>query len=125
VRFLLLGAPPDSNFRKINHIVVELGNLSVSRLTPSESGTGNWRAIETTEGERDKSTSSSFAPEERPESLMFRERSKALLLLLLDISIHHYCGDAKHTSAHRDSRLFQAFGKLLEAHPLGVYPEWF
>lgn len=80
-----LEAALDSNFRSSSHKVVVLGNLSVSRLlgTPWASESGNCRATETTEGERESRTNSSFAPEESPESRKVREMSTCLLLFLL------------------------------------------
>ena len=73
----------------MSHRVVVLENLSVSRLfgAPWASESGSCRATETTEGERESWISSSFAPDERPESLMVRERSTCLLLFLESISL--------------------------------------
>ena len=72
-----------------------LGNLSVSRLLgmPWASESGSWRATETTEGERERRTSSSFAPEESPESRIVREMSTCLLLFLLAKGIS--CGSRR------------------------------
>jgi len=69
-----------SNFRSTSHNVVVLGNLSVNLVLPSDSG--NCKATETTEAERESWTSSSFAPEERPDKRNVRERSTILLLCL-------------------------------------------
>ena len=74
----------DSNFRRISHSVVLLGNLSVN-LPPGtlfESDSGSCRATATAEGVREATTSSSFAPEERPVCRNVRERSTGLLLFL-------------------------------------------
>jgi len=63
---------------------VSLGTLSVSRPpgTPDAKASGIWRATETTEGDREATTSSSFAPVVRPVCLKVRERSTGLLACL-------------------------------------------
>ena len=88
VKFLCGPAFPDasdSNFRSISHKDVELGNLSVRRWfgIPCHSA-GSCNATETAEADRDSTTSSSFAPAERPECRRLRERSRDLLLFLFD-----------------------------------------
>lgn len=77
-------ATPASNFRSISHSVVELGNLSVNLAlgTPCVSESGSCRATETTPADFESWTSSSFAPEERPDSRIVRERSMSFLLFL-------------------------------------------
>ena len=74
----------DSNFRRISHNELLLGNLWVSRcvVVPAVSGSGSCRATETAVGERECRMSSSLAPDERPESRIFRDRSRDLLLYL-------------------------------------------
>lgn len=71
----------DSNVRRISHNEVSLGNLWVSRwvTVPGVSDSGSCRATETAVGDRDCWTSSSLAPDERPESRMVRDRSRGLL----------------------------------------------
>lgn len=74
----------DSNFRRISHNEVLLGNLWVSRcvVVPDVSGSGSCRATETAVGERECRASSSLAPDERPESRIVRDKSRGLLLCL-------------------------------------------
>ena len=68
----------------MSHKDVVLGNLSVRRWfgTPCASVSGSCNATETADADRDSTTSSSFAPDGRPESRMVRERSRDLLLFL-------------------------------------------
>lgn len=49
---------------------------------PGVSDSGSCRATETAVGDRDCRTSSSLAPDERPESRIVRDRSRDLLLCL-------------------------------------------
>lgn len=70
----------------MSHKDVVLGNLSVRRWfgIPCASESGSCNATETADADRDSTTSSSFAPDERLESRMVRERSRDLLLFLFD-----------------------------------------
>lgn len=84
-RFVTLSPPiSDSNVRRISHKDVLLGNLWVNRCVavPGVSDSGSCRATETAVGDRDCRTSSSLAPDERPESRIVRDRSRDLLLCL-------------------------------------------
>ena len=64
----------------MSHKEVVLGNLSVRRwlVVPWASESGSCRATETADGERDNTTNSNFAPEERPDSRIVRDRSSDL-----------------------------------------------
>ena len=62
--------------------MVVVGNFPVSLVEEPDSESGSCRATEITEGERDRMTSCSLAPDDRPKSRMGCERSRVLLLLL-------------------------------------------
>ncbi len=73
---------PDSNLLNNSHNVVVLDTLSVNRVgLPSDSG--SCKATDTTDGDLERTTSWSLAPEESPESLKGCDRSRFLLLLLI------------------------------------------
>lgn len=74
---------PDSKCLSNSHNVVVLGNFPVSLFVAPDSESGSCRATETAEGDRDRRTTCSFAPDDRPESRMGCERSRVLLLLFL------------------------------------------
>lgn len=79
---------PDSKRLSNSHIVVVLGNFWVSLFEAPDSESGSCRATETTEGERDRTTACSLAPEDKPESLTGWERSRVLSLLFLLAKAH-------------------------------------
>ena len=62
--------------------MVVAGNFPVILFKAPLSVSGSCRATETTEGERDRTTSCNLAPEDKPESRMGCERSRVLLLFL-------------------------------------------
>ena len=62
--------------------MVVVGNFPVSLAEEPDSESGSCKATEITEGERDRRTICSLAPDDRPESRMGCERSRVLLLLL-------------------------------------------
>lgn len=72
----------DSNCLSSSHNVVVLGNLLVS-LLGLLSDSGSCKATDTAEGDLERTTSWSLAPEERPDSLNGCDRSRFLLLLLI------------------------------------------
>ena len=77
-------AAPLSNWRRICHIEVVLANFPVSRVPPVSrpSSGGSCSATDTTEGERDACTSSSWAWFGRPDRRKARERSSGFPLCL-------------------------------------------
>lgn len=96
MKFFACAAPPpfapDSNFRSMSHSVVVLGNLSVKRPfgISLASDSGSCSATDTTDGERERRTSSSLAPDVRPERRYVRERSTGLLLFLPETGLAYY-----------------------------------
>ena len=77
-------ATPASNFRNNSHRVVVLGNLSVSLAfgMPRASPSGSCNATDTTVGDRDDCTSSSLAPEVKPDRRIVLDRSICLFWFL-------------------------------------------
>ena len=73
---------PDSKCLSNSHNVVVLENFPVSLFEAADSESGSCRATETTEGERDRTTTCNLAPDARPESRKGCERSRVLLLFL-------------------------------------------
>ncbi len=90
MKFLLVSGSvdPDSKCLSSSHNVIVLGNFPVSLFDEPVSESGSCSATDITEGERDRTTTCSLAPDDKPESRMGCERSRVLLLLFLLAKAH-------------------------------------